>query len=742
MVTTAATDNSGRLGRLWRLTLKELREILRDRRTILTLVLMPLLLYPLLSIAFQQFFLSQLNAVEQPVFNLAFRDPREGAYLVHMLRQGGLTFDEPGSTVRSEGRGAVFTGHVDLDPEEALQVGRADLFIRPLGVPRGDLDPRQDLELDLELLYRDDSAVSREAADLVSEGLRKAGEKFLDERLKVLQVSQRSPPILAQRRSVSSVAPPRARISLAAVIPLILTLMTVTGAVYPAIDLTAGERERGTLEVLMAAPIPRVSLLFGKYVAVLVVALLTAAANLLMMTVTLQASGLGKAVFGAAGFNAATLGSIFALLLLFAAFYAALLLVVTCTARSFKEAQAYLIPLMLLSLAPGTLGLMPGLALEGLLLVMPLANIVLLGRDLLTDQVTPGAALAVVGSTALYAAAAIGLASRIFGAESVLYSSSSGWHDLWRRSSGRRPAPSLIAAVVTVAVIFPLFFLLQGIGQILPGLLPRLQLGSVITVLAFGVIPAMVCWFARVDARRWYALTSQTRSPLVWLGAAALGLSLWVPDHELIVAVARFRGVDFAGLLERLTSYAGDLRQIPVGWIVALIAVVPAVFEEYFFRGFLWSAIEHRDRTSGRRGSASDTASRTWTAWWITSLVFGAFHLIMPNPLALERLVATTAMGFALGWVRRQTGSVLPGTLLHALHNASATLISYYSTRLAGAGLGQDPTTHLPTTWLIASAILLSFGLWAVGKGTSRPSAVEEFPISPHDPDVSQTDPV
>ena len=62
-MTTAATDNSGRLGRLWRLTLKELREILRDRRTILTLVLMPLLLYPLLSIAFQQFFLSQLNAV-------------------------------------------------------------------------------------------------------------------------------------------------------------------------------------------------------------------------------------------------------------------------------------------------------------------------------------------------------------------------------------------------------------------------------------------------------------------------------------------------------------------------------------------------------------------------------------------------------------------------------------------------------------------------------------------------------
>ena len=63
---------------------------------------------------------------------------------------------------------------------------------------------------------------------------------------------------------------------LGTLVPLILILMTITGAVYPAIDLTAGERERGTLEVLVAAPIPRMSLLLAKYVAVLTVALLTA----------------------------------------------------------------------------------------------------------------------------------------------------------------------------------------------------------------------------------------------------------------------------------------------------------------------------------------------------------------------------------------------------------------------------------------------------------------------------------
>src|SRR5262249_28060090 len=93
------------------------------------------------------------------------------------------------------------------------------------------------------------------------------------------------------RRRTGRVLPPPLRVwsqpviqerkafSLAALVPLILVLMTITGAVYPAIDLTAGERERGTLEVLMAAPVPRVRLLLAKYVAVYFVAVLTALLN-------------------------------------------------------------------------------------------------------------------------------------------------------------------------------------------------------------------------------------------------------------------------------------------------------------------------------------------------------------------------------------------------------------------------------------------------------------------------------
>ena len=240
-------------------------------------------------------------------------------------------------------------------------------------------------------------------------------------------------------------------------IPLILILMTITGGVYPAIDLTAGERERGTLEILMAAPVPRLSLLFAKYVAVLTVALLTALVNLSTMMVTLVVSGLGPIVFRN-GLTLEVLLSILALLVLFAGFFSAVLLALCSFARSFKEAQAYLIPLMLVSMGPGMLSLMPGIKLQGFLIIAPLINIVLLARDVLQGEANVLAASAVILSTSLYALAALALAARLFGAEAVLFTDQGTWADLWRRPAKASARATPAAALFCLALLFPAYF--------------------------------------------------------------------------------------------------------------------------------------------------------------------------------------------------------------------------------------------------------------------------------------------
>ena len=98
------------------------------------------------------------------------------------------------------------------------------------------------------------------------------------------------------------------------------------------------------------------------------------------------------------GLSLLTIVQLFGLLLLFAAFFSAVLLCITSFARGFKEAQAYLIPLMMVSLAPGVMGMLPGLKLADWA-VAPLLNIVLLGRDLFQNQAALGPSLLVIVTT-------------------------------------------------------------------------------------------------------------------------------------------------------------------------------------------------------------------------------------------------------------------------------------------------------------------------------------------------------
>ncbi len=170
----------------------------------------------------------------------------------------------------------------------------------------------------------------------------------------------------------------------------------------------------------------------AKYAAVLIVAVLTAMVNLVAMTVTLLTSSLGSQLFPG-GLSPILMIQIFGLMILFAAFFSAIVLAITSFARSFKEAQAYLIPVMLLAISPGLLSLIPGLELRGLMAVAPLVNIVLLSRDILEGNVMPSMAALAIGSTAVYAAAAIAIASRIFGNDALLYASRGSWSELFQR---------------------------------------------------------------------------------------------------------------------------------------------------------------------------------------------------------------------------------------------------------------------------------------------------------------------
>jgi sodium transport system permease protein len=666
------TDNLARQGRLIR---KELSEILRDRRTIITLVVMPLLLYPLLSVAFQQFILASRLTGQNTEYQLGFETRQDQEHFDARISHGErvLNLRAMASAKKNSDKNKSAAPSTNARPprvnyvlgsseslEIALRKGEIDASVR-LVPPSSKAAPRRegpDEVLSFEITYLSQSPGGQGALTFLEERLAAVNEADLLRRLNVgnIQPPSRFVELLRVPLDEGGASP---MISLAALVPLILILMTITGAVYPAIDLTAGERERGTLEILVAAPVPRLGLLFAKYVSVVTVAVLTALVNLVAMTMTLVLSGLGPVLFANQELSLGIIVQLFGLLLLFAAFFSAVLLCITSFARSFKEAQAYLIPLMLVSLGPGVMGMMPGLKLADWAWA-PLVNIVLLGRDLFEGGADLGPTVLVIGSTLVYALAAIGLAARIFGAESVLYNEQSSWADLFRRPAEPQPHAGVVAALWCLALMIPVNFIFRGtmilLGQ--SGTLEnqvRIYAGPLHSLLLFGALPALFAWRGRLRIASAFAL-APARWPAYPAGVL-LGVSLWTIVFEIAALLNIHPTEEQQGYIEQV---AATLRPL-VPTLKLFLVIVPALLEEWFFRGFLFGALRQR------LGAGATIAT--------VALLFGVAHYVFVPEFGAVRLLPSILMGFALGLVRETSGSILPTMLLHACHNGLLILL-------------------------------------------------------------------
>ncbi len=705
-------------GRFARLARKELTEILRDRRTVLTLVLMPLLLYPLMAVVFRQFLISGAVGSEAPTYKVGFTSEEEGQAVFAFLKQGEASlarrgaFKGEGNNERPDaGPRPKLVPFMTPDLSESVAGGNVDVGVRLLS-PGGFLrSPHEPLAVDLELLYRDDSERGLSAAHFIERLCREENANYLARRLAAAGIDERAAPVrpLPVRIKVQGA---QAGV-FAVLLPLVLILMTITGAVYPAIDLTAGERERGTLEVLIAAPVRRSVLLGAKYVAVVVVAVLTAVMNLASMTMTLWATGLGQAIFADRELSLWLLPEVFGLLLLLAAFFSGVLLAITSFARSFKEAQAYLIPLMLASLMPGMVGFMPGLKLEGPLAVVPLINIVLLARDLLNGHASAVAAVVVVLTTAMYAVAAVAVAARTFGAEAVLYAQQGSWGEMFQRPRTSRPAARPAAALLCLAMLFPASIAANRLlGDFLRGPVTSFVAAqAVATVVLFGAFPAVAAWLGRVQPRSAFRLAAPG---VAACGAGILlGLSLWPLVQELLLAL-RAAGIDTVGeaqqaqykeLLERL-------REAPPLLVLFALGALTPLLEEFFFRGYLLSALL--------------TRSRPVTAVLTSAVLFGAFHLISGGGLAVEKMIASALLGVVLGWLAWKSGSVVPGMLLHGLHNSLLVALGLYEPWLQGQGWNLGVDDHLPPAVLlggVAGSLLGALVVWLLPVPKARQAA-------------------
>jgi ABC-2 type transport system permease protein/sodium transport system permease protein len=290
----------------------------------------------------------------------------------------------------------------------------------------------------------------------------------------------------------------------------------------------------------------------------------------------------------------------------------------------------------------------------------------------------------------------------------------------------RRPAkplaqPTLAGAMACLALIVPLYIVASGSLAQLSGqsMAAQLVTGATLLLVLFVAIPLAMSRWQGVQLASGFQLRG---APLLGLvGAIVLGCSVAPLALELILlsqdwgiaTITQEQLAQKAPLVQRLVA---QWRQLPPALVFAAIAIVPAVAEEFFFRGFLLNSMRGR--------------LPAWLAILFTALVFGLFHASVGGIVAVERVLSSTMLGLLLGWVCWTTRSVLPGMILHAQSNAFVVALAYWGDGFKSLGWEADGQTHLPAMWLATAGGTALVGALLVYLGR-RPAIIPPLPASP-----------
>ena len=452
---------------------------------------------------------------------------------------------------------------------------------------------------------------------------------------------------------------------LSRILPLVIVVMVMLGAFHPAIDITAGERERSTLETTLSAPIPRAALMTGKVVAVATLATLSGVLNLASMSITVLEGAKLAAAGAAPSLPWANAGAAALLVIPPAAFlFASVMVAIGALARSFKEAQTLLTPVYFLCMAPALLAALGDFELRGAAAFIPGIGVTLLARDVIAGHASVGAIVAVFASSVGYGAAALALACRLYDSERLLGADDAGlglraWlrHLLFgpraRRDDAVDPkrrranAPSAADAPPTAGHALALF----GVAVVLLFAFLPVQKWRLVPGLALfewvGLL-GLTAVYARGSGRR-LASVLRLRKPSLTavVGAILIGASAWLVVGLLVQWV-----------VPPPKEVEEQIRRIiPSGegkggftFAILLVAFTPAICEEALFRGPILRGLRTRLSALG--------------AAVVTGLLFGLYHG------DVWRFIPVAVLGFAFSAIALATDSIVPAMIAHFTNNA------------------------------------------------------------------------
>jgi sodium transport system permease protein len=380
---------------------KEMLDTVRDRRTLISMVVVPIMAMPLLFFVIGHFMSSAERRAGEEAVTIAVRGGEALPGLLDLLKESGFRLASP-----EDIRAAMDNKQIAAWLEPAAAAGGATVI----------------------RIYADDT---RQASELAARKIQAALDRFKQDkitaRLRSMGVSETVlKPFTVKRINI---APEKkmAGFFWGSLIGYIVVLLMFSGGMYPAIDMTAGEKERRTLEIFLSTPAGRNEIVLGKILATTSAVFVTAMLSISSLLVSFRYSSFGKSsdrmkeTLGRIPLDAQTLALVIVALAPMAIMAASLMIAIALLAKSFKEAQSYLTPLVMAVVFPLVVGMLPGIQLTPLLALVPLFNVCQLIKEIFVGEFSWVAFAVTMLANLVYAGVAFLGAVWVFKDERVLF---------------------------------------------------------------------------------------------------------------------------------------------------------------------------------------------------------------------------------------------------------------------------------------------------------------------------------
>ena len=688
---------------------KELLEVYRDKRTLFSTILLPIILYPVLFIGVSSLMTRQTQKMEEETKVIALENFDD--YASYGNEELDFVVENIQQKLASDDKIKIFNGETEIDT--LLKDGVIHTIVR-----LDSISFKEPQTYYFEYKYDGSNDKSSIALDKVKSIISDFEKDLIRIRLsKITDLAEDDAYLnpLSQESKLTNVASSQQMLGMIVgrILPYLLIMLLISGGAVVATDLVAGEKERKTLETLLVSSVSRNEIVMGKFLTIVTASLVNVVVNMISMYFSFKLM-IGQTGSSMVGANIPLSSFVWVLLSLLplVSLISAVLLIISTHSRKIKEARSYESLLIMVAMMLAMVSMFPGFEMNKGLALIPIINISLLFKEIMLTGVNYIHFGFTVGSTIILNIIAITMTIKVFASEKVLFrtqteTSFSGLKK--NKAQLLTPAIGLVVYMIMIGLLYYVGFRWQGKafvdGVVDQEILMREVLRTQVIIIGLPVLLFVNLLFrkgkksgdkkeARKEIRSFLRYKSFKFSNLVLvplLSVPAIIISSW-----LTKIVNYFYPIPedyFAGMMELMTG-----KELPLLVLIGVIALTPAIFEELFFRGLLPRFFEKKG---------------VWTTIIITGVLFALFHL------DFYKILPITFLGCWLGYLLFTSRSIYIPMLAHFLNNFLAIMLGqeFIPSKYVSYVEGNDLTSILILTGSVAIFIMINFIIYKTNKG-------------------------